>query len=168
MQVPRERLRRLLAWWRPLARRTWLRHAPRSFCLHAQPTRQELGRAGEELAARALLRRGFVLLGRRVHTPHAEVDVWAQRGGISWILEVKTGRCARLLHPRRPPTWDLRWRPGGSLDHEQRQRLMAAARYLGKRLGCPASVALVEVLVDDAAGQLEVLAPLEVTGGELF
>jgi Holliday junction resolvase-like predicted endonuclease len=152
---------------RPYLRRAWARHAPRSFALLGAPSRAELGAVGEELAARQLRRAGFKLLGRRLATPHAEVDLWARRDGESWVIEVKTGHCARLGRDG----WDLRWRPGLSLDQAQRMRLARATAYLARApsedLGTPRGrqsrgrLALVEVLVCSRTGVLEVLAPVE-------
>lgn len=154
--------RRLRAGLRALARSAWLRHAPRTFLLHAQPSSHELGLAGEELAARTLRASGFRLHGRRLHTPHAEVDLWAERDDISWAIEVKTGRCSRLpaLRGGPGPRWDLRWRPALSLSPEQRHRLFRAARYLGRRCDRDHGVLLIEVLLDPRSRTLEVCAPV--------
>jgi hypothetical protein len=155
-------LRALLRGW---VRSAWLRHAPRTFLFHARPTPHELGLAGEELAARALLARGYRLLGRRLHTPHAEVDLWATRDDLSWAGEVKTGRCARLpgIRGGPAPRWDLRWRPALSLAPDQRHRLARAARYLGLRVQRDAGVLLVEVLVDPTTRALAVLEPVRLS-----
>ena len=148
---------------REKARLVWLRHAPRSFALRSRPSPQELGLAGEELSARALRARGFRLLGRRLYTPSAEVDLWAMRDGVSWAVEVKTGRCARLpgLRGGPGPRWDLRWRPSLSLGPEQHRRLARAARYLGSLGHHPHGVLLVEVFVDPSSRTLELREPVQ-------
>ena len=51
--------------------------APRLFLRLARPDKDELGRIGEELAARELAGRGWRILGRRLATPVGEVDVVA-------------------------------------------------------------------------------------------
>ena len=150
-------------------RRLWLRSAPRHFIARGRPTTAELGAAGEELAARVLLGEGWRLCGRRVRTPVGEVDLWAERNGRSWVIEVKTGHVLRLPrirgHPRLP-RWDLRWRPGLSLDARQRERLFRAARYLGRVSGLAWDVALVEVLVATDGRVVEVLSPARMVEGE--
>lgn len=50
------------------------------------------GRLGERLAARALRRRGYRLLGRNLRTPWAEVDLLARDGPSLVVVEVKTTR----------------------------------------------------------------------------
>lgn len=103
--------------------------------------RAELGLAGEALAAAALLRAGWTLTGRRVHTPQAEVDLVARAPGLVVCVEVKTGRT-----PDRGP---VRWLPGHRLDHRRLARQQRAARWLAARLGVPgARVDLIEVQVD--------------------
>ena len=152
----------LASWLKRALRASWLRHAPGSFLRHARPTRAELGAAGEELAARAMLRRGYRLRGRRVATREAEVDLWATRDDVSWVLEVKTGRVERAArHASAPglPGWDLRWRPALSLAPEQRLRLEAAARLLARAHRARAGVALVEVLVAPGGEAFEVRPP---------
>jgi len=61
--------------WRRAVRRAAVVHAPRLFLRLCEPTDAELGACGEELAARCLVRRGLRPLGRRVSTPHAEIDL---------------------------------------------------------------------------------------------
>lgn len=120
--------------WRKLGRAWWSRAAPRSFLRWARPSTQELGRCGEELAARWLRRRGARLRGRRLRTPAAEVDLWIEYRGVGWVVEVKTGRACRGP-----------WRPADSLGHAQRERLGRACTHLARRLGIPHGVLLVEV-----------------------
>lgn len=52
----------------------------------------ELGRAGEALAADALVARGWVILDRNWRDGPRELDLVAYRGGILAIVEVKTRR----------------------------------------------------------------------------
>lgn len=129
---------------------------------HAKPSSAELGLAGEELAARRLLHEGYRLLGRRLATREAEVDIWAVRDGVAWVVEVKTARvplAARHVGSPALTGWDLRFRPALSLDAQQRRRLEEAARYLAGRRGALAGLALVEVLVGPGGRRVEVRAP---------
>jgi len=52
---------------------------------------RRLGRRGERAAARALKRRGYRILARNLRTPAGEVDVLAEEGGQTVLVEVKTG-----------------------------------------------------------------------------
>lgn len=154
---------------RALALRILLRLAPRLVPRWLEPDRAELGRVGEELAARALARSGWRLQGRRLRTRQGEVDLWATRDEVSLVVEVKTGRLP--YRPGREPEWDLRWRPGHSLGPEQRRRLFRAARSLARGAGGGSrslrpEVALVEVLVSRDGGTLRVLPPRRLSTGE--
>ncbi len=55
-------------------------------------SRQELGRAGEELAAERLSRDGFRILERRWRRAGAEIDIVCERGEQVVFVEVKTRR----------------------------------------------------------------------------
>jgi len=142
-------------------RRLALERAPTLFLRFARAAdRQELGRAGEALVARALRRSGWRLLGRRLRTPHGEVDVWALREGIACAFEVKTGRAILAFHAppdQHRPGWDSGRLPGRSLDRSQVARLHRAARWLARRVGARPAVALVEVVVE--GGRATLLEP---------
>ncbi len=57
--------------------------------------RQRLGRSGEELAARLLQRRGYVILERNVRVPPiGEADIIARDGDTLVVVEVRTRRNA--------------------------------------------------------------------------
>ena len=51
--------------------------------------RQSLGKHGEDLAARALLARGYAILDRRYRTRHGEIDIIAADGEIVVFVEVR-------------------------------------------------------------------------------
>ena len=146
---------------RKSARSLLLRVAPRLFLRLCSATRTELGRAGEELAARSLARDGWRILGRRVGGIGAEVDLWAVRADEVAVVEVKTARLRRRRTGIREEAWDLRWRPGHSLGRRQLGRSWTAARRLAARSGRRPRVLLVEVLVDRASGAAQVLAARE-------
>ena len=95
----------------------------------------ELGALGDELAARAIVRRGWRVIGRHVRVGRAEIDLLAETPGGRVVIEVKTGRAGRA-HP-----------PGERLGAWQLARLVRAGRQLGAR-----RVDLIEVVIDPRSG----------------
>ncbi len=77
------------------------------------------GRRREILAALWLMAKGYRILGFRLKTPQAEIDLLAQRGGVLAVVEVKSRRTlASALEALAP---------------EQRQRLRRAGQALASR-----------------------------------
>jgi putative endonuclease len=107
------------------------------------------GRAGEELAARALTAAGVRLIARRVVCGPAEVDLAGlERDDSLVVFEVKSARV--------PPSGVLRHRPGSHLGPAQLARLARAARLLCKARGARGwRVELVEVLMHPAQAEVE-------------
>ncbi|NYE94598.1 putative endonuclease [Psychromicrobium silvestre] len=62
-------------------------------------SKEELGRAGEALAAEFLERRGFEMIDANWRCPSGEIDLVALDGEILVIIEVKTRRSLRYGHP---------------------------------------------------------------------
>ncbi len=59
--------------------------------------RQQLGRRGEEMATKLLLRRGYTILGRNLHASRwGEIDILAQDGDFLVVVEVRTRRGDRF------------------------------------------------------------------------
>jgi len=79
--------------------------------------RQQLGRLGEELAARLLERRGYIILARNYRCPQGEVDLVAQEGEHLVFVEVR----ARRGRAYGSPEESLRWPKG--------ERLAAVAEH---------------------------------------
>jgi putative endonuclease len=61
--------------------------------------KQELGQEGENLAAEFLVSQGFALLGRNVRSRLGEIDILAQQGDETVLVEVKTLSSARGFDP---------------------------------------------------------------------
>ena len=51
--------------------------------------RQNLGKTGEDIAARELERRGYAILARRYRTRYGEIDIVARDGETTVFVEVK-------------------------------------------------------------------------------
>ncbi len=127
-----------------IVRRALLRW-PRLFVRLFAPDDRELGRLGEEVAASALLRRGFRIEARGLRTRDGEADLVVSAGGVRAVVEVKTGRTSPVPRPRSSattPDLDLRWRPGFRCD----DRRLARLRRVGRSLRAD-RVDLVEVLL---------------------
>lgn len=77
------------------------------------------GRRGEVIAAIWLMAKGYRILGFRLKTPQAEIDLLAMRGGVLAVIEVK--RRTSLLAALETVTFD------------QRERLRRAAANLAAR-----------------------------------
>ena len=54
-----------------------------------QDGRQSLGKAGEDLTCRELVRRGYAILERRYRTRYGEIDIIARAGETLVFVEVK-------------------------------------------------------------------------------
>ncbi|MBI4540473.1 MAG: YraN family protein [Gemmatimonadetes bacterium] len=59
----------------------------------------ELGRRGEEVAARYLEARGWTILERNARFGHKEIDLIARREGVIAFVEVKTRAGTQFGHP---------------------------------------------------------------------
>ena len=139
-----------------------LRRAPRLFLRWLEPDPRALGQLGEELAARYLVDRGWRLLGRRLATPYAEIDLVARRAGNLVCVEVKSARSAALPRPKGGEgRLDLRWRPGLRLDRRRLERQRRAGRYLARHLvhgPCQGGrVDLIEVFLTPGSGRVRVI-----------
>lgn len=61
--------------------------------------KDDLGRAGEDRAARHLIARGYEILARNWRCAQGELDIIAVRPGLLCFIEVKTRRTAGFGHP---------------------------------------------------------------------
>lgn len=61
--------------------------------------KDDLGRAGEQIAARYLTREGYVLLSRNWRCQHGELDIVALDHDEIVVVEVKTRTSERFGHP---------------------------------------------------------------------
>jgi len=86
-------------------------------------TDKELGRIGEEHAARYLASRGYTIRERNFRAPGgAEVDIIAEQQGVLAFVEVKARTSSDVFRPSQNVTpW------------KQRQIIRAAGVYLGSR-----------------------------------
>jgi putative endonuclease len=77
------------------------------------PTRSDLGRRGEDLAAEFLTRRGWRVVARNVRSREGEIDIVASREGIVAFVEVKTRRTVAFGSPAEAVTFRKRLRIRG-------------------------------------------------------
>ncbi|MEF2978770.1 YraN family protein [Subtercola sp. YIM 133946] len=61
--------------------------------------KDELGRRGEQLACDYLSQGGYAVVGRNWRCAQGEIDVIAERGGVTAFVEVKTRSGLRYGHP---------------------------------------------------------------------
>jgi Holliday junction resolvase-like predicted endonuclease len=123
------------------------------FARCAEPDDRELGELGERLAARALARLGWRVLGRRVRTPEGEIDLVARRGRELIALEVKASRAPG---PRV-------FRPADRFGHAARRRQERALAWVARRLGHggPSRLVLCEVFAPAGRAPRVYFEPLD-------
>jgi len=136
-------------------RPAWRTLFPRWFARRARPSPDEVGRLGEELAARHLQRRGWRILHRRLKTRFGEVDLVARDGPQTVCVEVKTARLESLERTLEPLL-----RPARRYDHVRHARQTRAARSLARG----ARVDLLEVLIEGPTGCSRILHHRDVRG----
>lgn len=148
--MPWSRISRAL---RARLRRAWIELHPASFARCARPDDVELGLLGERWAARELERRGWRILGRRVRSALAEIDILARDGDELVLVEVKTAREEPVPRPRGGAPIPERWRPGERYGASSRARAAELARSIAREAGAT-RVDLVEVHLDLRTGRL--------------
>jgi Holliday junction resolvase-like predicted endonuclease len=132
-------------------RRACIAWAPRVFARICRPSDDELGRLGEEVAARWLRSHGARLLARRLRLAEGEIDILACDARGLVCVEVKSGRQSPPPLPRDAglAAAPMRWRPAGRVDWKRRRRLLAGARRIARTHGLPARVEVLEVVLDE-------------------
>ena len=78
---------------------------------------KKLGRFGEDLAVKYLKKRGWKILKRNFKNPFGEIDVIAEKDGVTAFVEVKTR------------TTDAYGSPSEAVDFKRRQRYIMGAKY---------------------------------------
>jgi len=84
--------------------------------------RQALGRIGEDLAAGALVARGYAILERRFTTEHGDIDIIAEDAGTLVFVEVRARATAEFGNAAESVT-----------DAKKRQVARLAREYLALR-----------------------------------
>ena len=112
--------------------------------------RQNLGKAGEDLACRELARRGYAILARRYRTRLGEIDIVADDHGTLVFVEVKTRADDRCGSPAEAVT-----------RRKQRRLARMAADYLARSRGRhrPCRFDVVAVRLGPAAPVVTRLSP---------
>ncbi len=84
-------------------------------------TRQQLGKAGEQAAARFLKTHGFTVVEQNYRTPAFEIDIIAKDGDVLSFVEVKTRSSLKKGLPRE-----------SILPKKQQKIILGATHYLKK------------------------------------
>lgn len=86
----------------------------------------QVGKRGEQAAARYLKRHGYQILERNIHISHQEIDIIAVNRDVIAFVEVK----ARIADPK-----DSDWQstPGAAVNYEKQGHLLRAATNYLKR-----------------------------------
>ena len=67
-------------------------------------TKVQTGARGEEIATEYLRKEGYLICARNWRQGRYEIDIVAQRAGITHVVEVKTRRAGSLLQPEQTIT----------------------------------------------------------------
>ena len=78
---------------------------------------QKIGAWGESVSAKYLEESGYYIKARNVRTPYGEIDIVAEKGGITIFVEVKT-RTSKSLGP-----------PEISVTARKQEHMLAAAEH---------------------------------------
>ena len=110
--------------------------------------RQKLGKKGEDIAVRALMKKGRRILERNYVTPLGEIDIIARDGQTLVFVEVKTRRTLRYGDPKLAVT-----------RKKQVKISMAALFYLKKmkKIGQKARFDVVAIQTGDGADRVEIV-----------
>ena len=87
----------------------------------ARLDRHSLGRLGEDVACRELVRRGYAVLARRFRTRFGEIDIIARDGGTLVFVEVKARSSSEYGSPAEAVT-----------PRKQRKIVLMASDYLAR------------------------------------
>ena len=97
--------------------------------------KRRLGFWGETRACRFLKKRGFKIVERNFRCPFGEVDIVAEKGGVTAFIEVKTR------------TSDYFGAPNEAVDERRKQRYRNAVRfyYANRQIDCTVRFDIIEV-----------------------
>jgi putative endonuclease len=110
--------------------------------------RRQLGDQGEDLAAAALQKQGYKILGRNYVTPLGEIDLVARQGKTLVIVEVKTRKSLRFGSPQEAV----------SAAKQNRLRRLADYYLKEKRLtGSPVRFDVVAITLAGDEAQVEII-----------
>lgn len=104
--------------------------------------RQLLGRVGEEIAARALLARGYAIVERRYRTEYGEIDIVAEDGETLVFVEVRARATAEFGTAAESVT-----------EGKKRKVSRMAADYLARRHVADRPCRFDVVAIDNALGE---------------
>ncbi len=71
---------------------------------------QQLGQIGEEKAVLFLMKQGFTVIERNIHNKHGEIDIFAEKEGVAYFFEVKSGKQGSWFNPADNLTKEKLWK----------------------------------------------------------
>lgn len=81
----------------------------------------EIGRIGEEMVAKFLRSRGYIIFARNHHEKYGEIDIVAENRDIMLFVEVKTRKADSIMNP------------ADAVDYEKQHKLINTARVFLKK-----------------------------------
>ena len=100
---------------------------------------KKLGRNGEKLAVKYLKKHGWKILKRNFKNPFGEIDIIAEKDGVTAFTEVKTR------------TSDAFGSPSEAVDFKRRQRYIMGAKYfyINRDPDCVVRFDIIEIFNDE-------------------
>ncbi len=86
-----------------------------------RPTTTEIGRLGEQIAAKHLKKNGYRILEQNLHRSHNEIDIIAKNKECLAFVEVKTRSCEEDLYLPYGT-------PASAVDRKKQKRIIQAAK----------------------------------------
>jgi len=113
--------------------------------MSGQGQQQNTGALGEELAARYLRQQGYRVLARNFRHRYGEIDIIAEKGGVTYFVEVKAKRSSAYAPPR------------SSVDQRKRRQIakIAALWFAQQGRETDSSLLVAEVRLD--SGEVELI-----------
>ncbi len=115
---------------------------------------KEIGKIGEDIACKFLVKRRFSLIDRNYLKKYGEIDIVASKGGLVHFIEVKTVSCENLDFNRSSD----RYRPEDNVHPYKVKRLKRVIQVylIQKRVYCDWQFHVITVLYDPVRREAKV------------